>query len=257
MDSTGFLDRLTTDGALLARAARTADLAAPVPGLEWTVRDVVAHAGAVHRWCADLVARRLVGDETGGSASLPHRPARRRAGRLVRRGPDRPHDDAGRDPGGRRSSGGSAGRCRPGRSGRVARPTRPPCTGPTSRVVPAARSPPSVRTSRRTASTSSPASPEASGPQPGAPCHLALLASDGDDRLITFDGGRITSGPGRGHRPGAGDGGGHVVGPLPLGVEPAFGRRRGRRRRRDRPVAEGVHLVTGTDRPTTTRSPRW
>lgn len=195
MDSTGFLDRLTTDGALLARAARTADLAAPVPGLEWTVRDVVAHAGAVHRWCADLVARRLVGDETGGSAHFRT---------------DRP----------------DAALVDWFAEGLTALTTTLAATPEDAVVWGFGRSVPArAFWSRRQAHETAVHRADVEGgagrevtpvgadfaqdgldeltgfargfrSAPGAPCHLALLASDGDDRLITFDGGRITAAQG-------------------------------------------------------------
>lgn len=46
---------LAAEGALLGDVAATSDLDAPVPGLDWVVRDVVAHVGTVHRWATAIV----------------------------------------------------------------------------------------------------------------------------------------------------------------------------------------------------------
>lgn len=58
VETDAFLRQLAADGERLAATAAAAEATAPVPGLEWTVGDVVAHTGAVHRWCADLVRER-------------------------------------------------------------------------------------------------------------------------------------------------------------------------------------------------------
>lgn len=52
---TDLVDRLTSDGTLLATAAERAGWDAPVPHLDWAVRDVVVHLGGVHRWATDIV----------------------------------------------------------------------------------------------------------------------------------------------------------------------------------------------------------
>jgi len=60
MDFAGYLDSLATDGAALAAAARTVPLDARVPSCPgWTVRDLVAHTGGVHRGRGEVVRRRL------------------------------------------------------------------------------------------------------------------------------------------------------------------------------------------------------
>jgi uncharacterized protein (TIGR03083 family) len=52
-----FIDTLRREGVRLADAAEAAGLGAPVPPCpDWRVRDLVAHAGAVHRWATAYVA---------------------------------------------------------------------------------------------------------------------------------------------------------------------------------------------------------
>ncbi|MEW2522577.1 maleylpyruvate isomerase family mycothiol-dependent enzyme [Actinacidiphila alni] len=59
METSGFIDTLRREGALLADAAQDAGLDAPVPPCpDWRVRDLLAHTGAVHRWAAGYVAER-------------------------------------------------------------------------------------------------------------------------------------------------------------------------------------------------------
>jgi len=70
MDDDDLLGQLASDGSLLIDAAARAGWDAPAPGLQWNVRQVVAHTGAVHRWAADIVRRQLPADETGGSAAF-------------------------------------------------------------------------------------------------------------------------------------------------------------------------------------------
>lgn len=70
MDDAALLEFLIADGPRLVAAARSAGWDAPVPGLDWTVREVVVHTGAVHRWAADLVGRALAANETGGSRAF-------------------------------------------------------------------------------------------------------------------------------------------------------------------------------------------
>lgn len=67
------LAELESHGQALAVAARELDR--PVAGLEWCVREVVVHTGAVHRWAADIVRRRLPANETGGSRAFHPDPA--------------------------------------------------------------------------------------------------------------------------------------------------------------------------------------
>ncbi len=70
MQTSGFLRQLAADGALLADAARGADWDVTVPGIAWSAREVLVHTGCVHRWSADIVRRRLVSNETGGSSAF-------------------------------------------------------------------------------------------------------------------------------------------------------------------------------------------
>ena len=70
LSSDALLTHLVEQIWLLADAFRRSDPTAPVPGLEWDVRTVFTHTGAVHRWAADIVARRLVSNETGGSIAF-------------------------------------------------------------------------------------------------------------------------------------------------------------------------------------------
>jgi uncharacterized protein (TIGR03083 family) len=46
---------LEADGPRLAASARRAGWDAGVPGLDWTVRELVVHTGGIHRWAADVV----------------------------------------------------------------------------------------------------------------------------------------------------------------------------------------------------------
>jgi uncharacterized protein (TIGR03083 family) len=55
MDVAPLIDRLETDGRLLIVAAGRAGWVAPVPRLDWTVRELVLHTGGIHRWAADIV----------------------------------------------------------------------------------------------------------------------------------------------------------------------------------------------------------
>jgi uncharacterized protein (TIGR03083 family) len=56
MEITGFIETLRLEGPLLAGAAERAGLDAPVPTCPgWTVRDLLVHTGAVHRWAGDYV----------------------------------------------------------------------------------------------------------------------------------------------------------------------------------------------------------
>ncbi|HUZ20322.1 MAG TPA: maleylpyruvate isomerase family mycothiol-dependent enzyme [Acidimicrobiales bacterium] len=56
MDVSAHVEALEREGALLARGAASAGLGAPVPTCpDWRVRDLVRHAGNVHRWAAAVV----------------------------------------------------------------------------------------------------------------------------------------------------------------------------------------------------------
>jgi uncharacterized protein (TIGR03083 family) len=60
MDLTAHIAFLRTDGMMLADAAESTGLSAPVPSCPgWTVRDLVGHVGTVHRWAAAQVAQGL------------------------------------------------------------------------------------------------------------------------------------------------------------------------------------------------------
>lgn len=73
MDDDSLLDALVGEVRLLVDAFEGCQPNASVPGLEWDARTVAAHTGAVHRWAADVVARRLETNETGGSPAFrPH-----------------------------------------------------------------------------------------------------------------------------------------------------------------------------------------
>jgi uncharacterized protein (TIGR03083 family) len=56
MDVAEHLTQLSTDGPLLAAGAARADWDAPVPGTEWTVRELVKHVSGVHRWATLIVS---------------------------------------------------------------------------------------------------------------------------------------------------------------------------------------------------------
>lgn len=56
------IELLTDVGSALAESAVAAGLSAPVPSCpEWTVRDLLAHVGMVHRWAATIVGERRNG----------------------------------------------------------------------------------------------------------------------------------------------------------------------------------------------------
>lgn len=60
MDFAGYLDSLASDGALLSKAARALPFDTPLPSCPgWTVRDLLAHTGGVHRGRGEVVRRRL------------------------------------------------------------------------------------------------------------------------------------------------------------------------------------------------------
>lgn len=70
MELPSLLTRITEDADLMVTAAERAGWDTPVPGLDWDVRTVVVHTGAVHRWAADIVRRALATNETGGSSAF-------------------------------------------------------------------------------------------------------------------------------------------------------------------------------------------
>lgn len=65
------LAALRTEVDRLVDAVRVADLDAGVPGLAWDVRTVATHTGAVHRWAADIVRRRLPAPSSSSAAFEP------------------------------------------------------------------------------------------------------------------------------------------------------------------------------------------
>jgi uncharacterized protein (TIGR03083 family) len=64
--TTDLIDHVAADGTLLATAAEHAGWDAPVPNLDWTVRDLVTHVGGVHRWATDIVT--TAGQDLGTAA---------------------------------------------------------------------------------------------------------------------------------------------------------------------------------------------
>lgn len=70
METDAFLRQLTADGTRLAGVAGAADWDSPVPGTDLTLREVLVHTGAVHRWSADIVRRALTSNEHGGSTAF-------------------------------------------------------------------------------------------------------------------------------------------------------------------------------------------
>ena len=56
------LELLTGVGTALAESAESAGMSAPVPSCPgWTVRDLLAHVGTVHRWAGTIVGERRTG----------------------------------------------------------------------------------------------------------------------------------------------------------------------------------------------------
>lgn len=55
---------VATEGRAILDLATGADLGARVPGLRWSVRDVIAHLGAVHRWAERIVRNRSMRGES-------------------------------------------------------------------------------------------------------------------------------------------------------------------------------------------------
>lgn len=70
MDVAEHIAFLEADGPRLAAAASAAGWDAPVPNLDWTVRDLVTHVGGVHRWAADIVGNARDGFDTEAGAAV-------------------------------------------------------------------------------------------------------------------------------------------------------------------------------------------
>src|SRR5438105_2005891 len=58
MTTDDLLGQVQSDAARLAGAVSVVGLDATVEHLDWTVRELVAHVGGVHRWAADVVGER-------------------------------------------------------------------------------------------------------------------------------------------------------------------------------------------------------
>lgn len=76
MDVAGWIDHVEAEGLALGDAAAAADLGAAIPGCDgWTVRELLAHIGEVHRWAATIVGTArdnpaVPGPEVPGDAEL-------------------------------------------------------------------------------------------------------------------------------------------------------------------------------------------
>ncbi|HEV7193638.1 MAG TPA: maleylpyruvate isomerase family mycothiol-dependent enzyme [Jatrophihabitantaceae bacterium] len=70
MDFDAHIAHFAHDGAALAAAADAAGWDAPVPGTDWTVRDLVTHIGGVHRWAADIVRRAAPSGATAAGGAV-------------------------------------------------------------------------------------------------------------------------------------------------------------------------------------------
>lgn len=71
MEIVAHIDALEHEGTALGEAAAACGLTDPVPGCpEWTMRDLLAHVGYVHRWSAAIVAGRLDGATGDGDAAV-------------------------------------------------------------------------------------------------------------------------------------------------------------------------------------------
>lgn len=76
MDVDEHIAVLDREGRRLADVAASGEWDAAVPSCPgWTMRDVVTHAGGVHRWAADIVGRALPGPDPALSASVGTGPA--------------------------------------------------------------------------------------------------------------------------------------------------------------------------------------
>lgn len=71
MDSSSYIESISSHAARLSRAAALAGLGAPVPTCpDWTVRDLIVHTGVVHRHKAET----LRGDYENEPAAVPEPP---------------------------------------------------------------------------------------------------------------------------------------------------------------------------------------
>lgn len=70
MEVPALVNRLESDGQLLLAAARRAGWDAAVPAIQWTVRELVTHAGGVHRWAADIVTTGSTSADTPAGAAV-------------------------------------------------------------------------------------------------------------------------------------------------------------------------------------------
>lgn len=70
LDDETLLVHLEREVTMLGEAFAHGDPQAAVPGLSWDAQTVLTHTGAVHRWSADIVARRTPTNETGGSSAF-------------------------------------------------------------------------------------------------------------------------------------------------------------------------------------------
>lgn len=72
METAAFIDTLEHEGAALLAAAEQAGLDAEVPTCPgWRVRDLVLHAGNVHRWAGGYVAEGRAEPEPIGAETVP------------------------------------------------------------------------------------------------------------------------------------------------------------------------------------------
>ncbi|TAM89771.1 MAG: maleylpyruvate isomerase family mycothiol-dependent enzyme [Jatrophihabitans sp.] len=76
MRAGALVEALSGDGPALLTAARRAGWEALVPGCpDWNVRDLVIHAGGVHRWAADVVRNARAGTDTDLAAEVGNGPS--------------------------------------------------------------------------------------------------------------------------------------------------------------------------------------
>ncbi len=78
MDFDARVDAIRRDGGALADAARAAGVDAQVPSCPlWTVADLLAHLGRIHRWVAAIIRDRATDSGTHWSQSEPPPPGER------------------------------------------------------------------------------------------------------------------------------------------------------------------------------------
>ena len=71
MDVDEYIAQIVSNGHALAQAASAAGWDAVVPPCpEWTVRDLVAHVGGVHRWAAEIVRDGLSAEQAAAVGSV-------------------------------------------------------------------------------------------------------------------------------------------------------------------------------------------